>query len=419
MLQRTPDETPARWSRVHQPGPGRTASDRRARCLPGPDRGRRQAVRFDLGVARRATEVSPTERETRLLSAAADQIGQALALDRLAAESQAAEIARQSDALKSALLQSVSHDLRTPLATIRAAAGTLRPGSGLSAHDQQESADAIDREVEYLESPRDQPARPEPDRGRRAARGTRRLRARRPRRPDGRTAATRAWATGRSRSDLDARPVEVDPVFLDEAADERDRERDQVHAARGGDPHRGRAAGGRAVRPPHDRGRGPGRPRSGPAADLRQVLSGPGRRRRIAVRDGHRPGRRSRADRGDGRSGRRSSQRARRTRDRHRPAGGRSPWRRPPRRSGDGRRRPRTTGPTILVVEDDEETRQALVRELTARGYRTDVAPDGRTALLRWESRRPDVVLLDLGSARHRRARRRSAHPAPRRRRRS
>jgi two-component system, OmpR family, sensor histidine kinase KdpD len=92
----------------------------------------------------------PDRTETRLLSAAADQIGQALAQDRLAAESQAAEIARQSDALKSALLQSVSHDLRTPLATIRAAAGTLRPGSGLSADDQQESADAIDREVEYL-----------------------------------------------------------------------------------------------------------------------------------------------------------------------------------------------------------------------------------------------------------------------------
>ena len=56
-----------------------------------------------------------------------------------------------------------------------------------------------------------------------------------------------------------------------------------------------------------------------------------------------------------------------------------------------------TSGPTILVVEDDEETRQALVRELTARGFRTEVAPDGRTALLRWESHRPDVVLLDLG----------------------
>ena len=56
-----------------------------------------------------------------------------------------------------------------------------------------------------------------------------------------------------------------------------------------------------------------------------------------------------------------------------------------------------TPGPTILVVEDDDETRQALIRELTARGFRTDAAADGRTALLRWESRRPDVVLLDLG----------------------
>jgi two-component system sensor histidine kinase KdpD len=93
----------------------------------------------------------PDRTETRLLSAAADQIGQALAHDRLAAESQAAEVARQSDALKSALLQSVSHDLRTPLATIRAAAGTLRPGSGLSVDHQRESADAIDREVEYLD----------------------------------------------------------------------------------------------------------------------------------------------------------------------------------------------------------------------------------------------------------------------------
>jgi two-component system, OmpR family, sensor histidine kinase KdpD len=92
----------------------------------------------------------PDRTETRLLAAAADQVGQALRQDRLAAESQAAEIARQSDALKSALLQSVSHDLRTPLATIRAAAGTLRPGTGLSPADQQLSADAIDREVEYL-----------------------------------------------------------------------------------------------------------------------------------------------------------------------------------------------------------------------------------------------------------------------------
>jgi len=54
-------------------------------------------------------------------------------------------------------------------------------------------------------------------------------------------------------------------------------------------------------------------------------------------------------------------------------------------------------GPTVLIVEDDVETRAALVRELSRRGYRVDEAEDGRSALARWEARRPDVVLLDLG----------------------
>jgi two-component system KDP operon response regulator KdpE len=54
-------------------------------------------------------------------------------------------------------------------------------------------------------------------------------------------------------------------------------------------------------------------------------------------------------------------------------------------------------GPTVLVVEDDTETRAALVRELSGRGYRVEEAATGRSALGRWEARRPDVILLDLG----------------------
>jgi two-component system KDP operon response regulator KdpE len=53
--------------------------------------------------------------------------------------------------------------------------------------------------------------------------------------------------------------------------------------------------------------------------------------------------------------------------------------------------------PTILIVEDDAETRAALVRELGSRGYRIEEAADGHSALVRWEARRPDVVVLDLG----------------------
>jgi two-component system KDP operon response regulator KdpE len=51
----------------------------------------------------------------------------------------------------------------------------------------------------------------------------------------------------------------------------------------------------------------------------------------------------------------------------------------------------------VLLVEDDPETRAALVRELTSRGYAVDAAADGRSALERWEAGRPNVILLDLG----------------------
>jgi two-component system sensor histidine kinase KdpD len=149
VLQRTPGDAPARWSRVHQPSGGSrevTSADVYRVRIDAAERayGSIWAVR-PRGVG------PPSRSHTRLLAAAADQIGQVLHQDRLATEAKTAEIARQSDALKSALLQSVSHDLRTPLATIRAAAGSLRPDSGLTRDDQVESAEAIDREVEYLD----------------------------------------------------------------------------------------------------------------------------------------------------------------------------------------------------------------------------------------------------------------------------
>jgi two-component system KDP operon response regulator KdpE len=53
--------------------------------------------------------------------------------------------------------------------------------------------------------------------------------------------------------------------------------------------------------------------------------------------------------------------------------------------------------PTILVVEDDPETRATIVRDLAVRGYRVEQAADARSAIEHWEARRPDVVLLDLG----------------------
>ena len=148
VLRRAPGDEPATWVRVHVPGAPKTAhvglDAYRVKIEAG------GTVFGSIWAANERGSGPPDRTTTRLLAAAADQAGQALAHDALAAESRAAEIAMQSDALKSALLQSVSHDLRTPLATIRAAAGSLRPDSGLSDTDREESAAAIDREVEYL-----------------------------------------------------------------------------------------------------------------------------------------------------------------------------------------------------------------------------------------------------------------------------
>lgn len=55
------------------------------------------------------------------------------------------------------------------------------------------------------------------------------------------------------------------------------------------------------------------------------------------------------------------------------------------------------SGPTVLIVEDDEETRAELARNLRLSGYGVVEAGDAGEALRRWEARRPDLILLDLG----------------------
>jgi len=155
QLRRMPGDEPARWVRIH---PGSTARGRGSagQAAAGTEAFR---VRIEAGgrflgsiwATRERGHGQPDRSSTRLMSAAADQLGQALAQDELAATASAADLARQSDALKSALLQSVSHDLRTPLATIRAAAGTLQPESSLDDDGRRASASAIEREVERLD----------------------------------------------------------------------------------------------------------------------------------------------------------------------------------------------------------------------------------------------------------------------------
>jgi two-component system sensor histidine kinase KdpD len=94
----------------------------------------------------------PTDETTRFLVAAADQIAGAVERDRLATDATAAEIARESDALKSALLDSVSHDLRTPLSSIRVAAGHLAdPAVEASPDAMRASARTVEAEAARLD----------------------------------------------------------------------------------------------------------------------------------------------------------------------------------------------------------------------------------------------------------------------------
>jgi two-component system, OmpR family, sensor histidine kinase KdpD len=149
VLQRRPGDEPARWVRVHA-GQGASGARHESNVLRiGIEIGARELGAIWCLRPRRLG--LPGTSPTRLLSAAADQIGQGLERDRLALEATSAEVARRSDALKSALLDSVSHDLRTPLASIRAAAGSLMdPGPGFDPEEERSTARAIDREAERL-----------------------------------------------------------------------------------------------------------------------------------------------------------------------------------------------------------------------------------------------------------------------------
>lgn len=163
ILLRTPGDEPARWVRTH---PQRLSGGRDAER--GTDRGldreldetvlyrvKIEAEGAVLGLvlgARRRADGLPDPGETRLLSLAADQIALAIRREQLAREATDAEIARRSDDLKSALVDSVSHDLRTPLASIRAAAGALLdPAMDWPDADRRAAAATIDAEAERLD----------------------------------------------------------------------------------------------------------------------------------------------------------------------------------------------------------------------------------------------------------------------------
>jgi two-component system sensor histidine kinase KdpD len=87
--------------------------------------------------------------EERVLPALEALLAAALERDRLQAEVVETQAFRRSDELKTALLRSVSHDLRTPLTAILTAGSAVAEGA-ISRADRQELGRAITEEAERL-----------------------------------------------------------------------------------------------------------------------------------------------------------------------------------------------------------------------------------------------------------------------------
>ena len=112
------------------------------------------ARRAPIGTLRlflRPTEPPPGPTTMRLLTTFAAQVGLFIERTRLAREAGRAQLLEESDRLKSALLSSVSHDLRTPLSAIKASATVLlKEDQALDPTTRQDLLSAINEETDRL-----------------------------------------------------------------------------------------------------------------------------------------------------------------------------------------------------------------------------------------------------------------------------
>jgi two-component system sensor histidine kinase KdpD len=129
------DLAAARWTYEHDHPAGRGAD-----TLPGARRlflpmrtGRGAVGVVGLDSDRSGPLLTPEQR--RLLDALSDQAALAIERVNLVEDVESAKRAAESDRLRQALLTSISHDLKTPLAAIMGAAGTLREFPDLPAKE--------------------------------------------------------------------------------------------------------------------------------------------------------------------------------------------------------------------------------------------------------------------------------------------
>jgi two-component system sensor histidine kinase KdpD len=145
------DLAAARWTWDHNHAAGRGAD-----TLPGgkrlflPLRTGRGAVGV-IGIDRDGEGAVLTPEERRLLDALADQAAIAVERTRLAEDIDEARLLAETERLRSALLTSISHDLRTPLASIIGAITSLRSyGDNYDTDAREELMATVQDEAERL-----------------------------------------------------------------------------------------------------------------------------------------------------------------------------------------------------------------------------------------------------------------------------
>ena len=143
------DLAAAKWAWEHA-----TAAGRGADTLPGAKRlflpmrtGRGMVGIVGLDNDRPGALLTPDQR--RLFDALADQASLAIERINLTEDIDRARFAAESERLRSALLTSISHDLRTPLASILGSATSLKSGT-LDQKSREELTSTIQEEAERL-----------------------------------------------------------------------------------------------------------------------------------------------------------------------------------------------------------------------------------------------------------------------------
>jgi two-component system, OmpR family, sensor histidine kinase KdpD len=140
LLERRPGQS-GRWAAVaHSGEPALAAPDGADVEVPVTD---------TLSLALRGPGVSASDR--RVLGAFATYAGVALDQQRLSAEAEAARPIAEADRMRTALLAAVSHDLRTPLASAKAAVTSLRsPDIRWTDEDRDELLATADESLDRL-----------------------------------------------------------------------------------------------------------------------------------------------------------------------------------------------------------------------------------------------------------------------------